>query len=273
MPCFISADSGNSHRNQCALPCAGHSVSEFIQRYACRPLYLFVQPLHACNDSYRLPFDRPLWRNDDDEHRYVLTAPLQNVDLKKQFIRYVDRIFAGCVFRSDSSYRFCRYQQSPRRAYLYCALIAAAGHSTRFLLMNESLTGMHIVPATSIAALIVGVLAVLFSPLVRTPAETCLFPSLLPMIPGIYAYRTFGGLVMCLYQGHELGFNHYFYLFASNGLTCLFILLRNGHRCDNTDLPFEKYIFPGHTMNYTCHVNIILLTFSFSFPESWNCAS
>ena len=30
---------------------------------------------------------------------------------------------------------------------------------------------------------------------------------------------------MCLYQGYEGGFNHYFYLFASNGLTCLFILL------------------------------------------------
>lgn len=128
-------------------------------------------------------------------------------------------------FAAIAAIGFAAISNPPRRAYLYCALIAAAGHSTRFLLMNESLTGMHIVPATSIAALIVGVLAVLFSPLVRTPTETCLFPSLLPMIPGIYAYRTFGGLVMCLYQGHELGFNHYFYLFASNGLTCLFILL------------------------------------------------
>ena len=84
---------------------------------------------------------------------------------------------------------------------------------------------MHIVIASTLAALIIGILAVLLSPIAKTPAETCLFPSLLPMIPGIYAYKTFGGLVMCLYHGHEGEFEHYFYLFASNGLTCLFILL------------------------------------------------
>lgn len=128
-------------------------------------------------------------------------------------------------FAAIAAIGFAAISNPPRRAYLYCALIAAAGHSTRFLLMNDALTGMHIVLATTLASLLVGILAVLFSPVVHTPAETCLFPSLLPMIPGIYAYRTFGGLVMCLYQGQEAGFGHYFYLFASNGLTCLFILL------------------------------------------------
>lgn len=59
-------------------------------------------------------------------------------------------------FAAIAAIGFAAISNPPRRAYLYCALIAAAGHSTRFLLMNESLTGMHIVPATSIAALIVG---------------------------------------------------------------------------------------------------------------------
>ena len=45
------------------------------------------------------------------------------------------------------------------------------------------------------------------------------------MIPGIYAYKTFGGLVMCLYGSNEAEFLHALYLFADNGLTCLFILL------------------------------------------------
>lgn len=57
------------------------------------------------------------------------------------------------------------------------------------------------------------------------PAETSIFPSLLPMIPGMYAYRAFGGLLMCLLHGAELNYDHYFYLFTSNGITCLFILL------------------------------------------------
>ncbi|WP_300506711.1 threonine/serine exporter family protein [uncultured Duncaniella sp.] len=128
-------------------------------------------------------------------------------------------------FAAIAAVGFAAISNPPRRAYLYCAVIAAVGHSARFLMMQESLLGLHIVIASTLAALIVGMLAVLLSPVAHTPAETCLFPSLLPMIPGIYAYKTFGGLVMCLYHGSEEAFDHYFYLFVSNGLTCLFILL------------------------------------------------
>ena len=128
-------------------------------------------------------------------------------------------------FAAIAAIGFAAISNPPRRAYLYCAIIAAVGHSARFLMMQESLLGLHIVIASTLAALIVGMLAVLLSPVAHTPAETCLFPSLLPMIPGIYAYKTFGGLVMCLYHGSEDAFEHYFYLFVSNGLTCLFILL------------------------------------------------
>ncbi|MBD5313746.1 MAG: threonine/serine exporter family protein [Duncaniella sp.] len=128
-------------------------------------------------------------------------------------------------FAAIAAIGFAAISNPPKQAYFYCALIAAIGHSARFLMMHQALLGMHIVIASTLAALIIGILAVLLSPIAKTPAETCLFPSLLPMIPGIYAYKTFGGLVMCLYHGHEGEFEHYFYLFASNGLTCLFILL------------------------------------------------
>ena len=128
------------------------------------------------------------------------------------------------VFAAVAAVGFASISNPPRRAYLYCAIIAAVGHSLRFLLMQPSL-GFHIIFASTLAAFVVGLLAVILSPLSRTPAETCLFPSLLPMIPGIYAYKTFGGLVMCLLHSDESTFDHYFYLFASNGMTCLFILL------------------------------------------------
>lgn len=128
-------------------------------------------------------------------------------------------------FAAIASIGFAAISNPPRRAYLLCAVIAAAGHSIRFLLMNDTCLGFHIVLATTLAAFVVGILSVFLSRMARVPAETCLFPSLLPMIPGMYAYRSLGGLVMCLYQGHEGDFNHYFYLFTSNGLTCLFILL------------------------------------------------
>ena len=133
--------------------------------------------------------------------------------------------FQDALFAAIAAIGFAAISNPPRRAYLYCAIIAAAGHSARFLLMRPEVMGLHTILATAAASLLVGVLAVLFSPVVKAPAETCLFPSLLPMIPGIYAYRTVGALVMCLYRSGEECFRHYFYLFASNGLTCAFILL------------------------------------------------
>jgi uncharacterized membrane protein YjjB (DUF3815 family) len=84
---------------------------------------------------------------------------------------------------------------------------------------------INIVVATAISSFAAGTIAVFLSPAARTPAETCLFPALLPMIPGMYAYRSFGAMVMCILGEREAEFNHYFYLFASNGFTCVAILL------------------------------------------------
>lgn len=133
--------------------------------------------------------------------------------------------FQDALFASIAAIGFASISNPPRQAYFYCAAIAAAGHSIRFLLMLPEMVEAHIVIATSIASFVIGTIAVLVSTRAKVPAETFLFPSLLPMIPGIYAYKTFGGLVMCLYCNNEPTFMHYFYLFANNGLTCLFILL------------------------------------------------
>lgn len=137
----------------------------------------------------------------------------------------VGLILQDAAFAAVAAIGFAAISNPPKRAYLYCAILAAVGHSTRFLLMNDASFGMHIVLASTIAAFVIGVLAVLLTPLSKMPAETCLFPSLLPMIPGIYAYKAFGGLVMCLWGKQEAAFDYYFYQFASNGLTTLFILL------------------------------------------------
>lgn len=137
----------------------------------------------------------------------------------------IAEILQDAVFAAIAAVGFASISNPPRCAYLFCAITAAAGHASRYLLMLPEVLGLHIVVASTLAAFVVGILSVIFSPMAKMPAETCLFPSLLPMIPGIYAYKTFGGLMMCIYHGHEADFNHYFFLFASNGLMCLFILL------------------------------------------------
>ncbi|MDE6465154.1 MAG: threonine/serine exporter family protein [Duncaniella sp.] len=134
-------------------------------------------------------------------------------------------ILEDALFAAIAAIGFSAISNPPRNAYYYCAAIAAAGHSLRFVLMHYTDGIFSIIPASFVAALVVGVLAVLLSPHAKTPAETFLFPSLLPMIPGIYAYKTFGGLVMCVLHSGENEFLHYLYLFSYNGLTCLFIIV------------------------------------------------
>lgn len=133
--------------------------------------------------------------------------------------------FEDALFAAIAAIGFSAISNPPRRAIPVCGLIAAIGHSARFAMMNSSELNCHIVTATGIAALLIGIMAVLVSKKAKVPAETYLYPSLLPMIPGIYAYKTFGGLAMCLIHFNDVSFGHYFFLFAGNGLTCFFILL------------------------------------------------
>lgn len=117
---------------------------------------------------------------------------------------------------------FAAVSNPPKRAYIFCALIAALGHSFRSFLMTYC--DSHIVLASFLASLLIGILAVLIGPKTKIPPETYLYPALLPMIPGVYAYKTFGAMVMCVSHSGEEAFQHYFYLFGTNGLTCVFIL-------------------------------------------------
>ena len=87
------------------------------------------------------------------------------------------QILQDALFAAIAAIGFAAISHPPKRAYLYCAFIAAAGHSLRYILMEESMLGVHIVFATTIAAFVIGILAVLLSPVAKTPAETCLFPA------------------------------------------------------------------------------------------------
>lgn len=135
----------------------------------------------------------------------------------------LEKIFEDALFAAIAAIGFAAISNPPGRAFPFCALIAAVGHAGRYVMIEAA--GIHIVPATLCAALAVGLLAVFCSPLSRTPAETCLFPALLPMIPGIYAYKAFGGLAMCVLSPGADTFAHYHMLFVQNGLTCLSLLL------------------------------------------------
>ena len=129
------------------------------------------------------------------------------------------------LFAAIAAIGFSSISNAPRRAYLTCGLIAAIGHAIRFILTLPAWLGLHIILASALASFAIGVVAVLLAPRIKCPAEVCFFPALLPMIPGIYAYRTIEALLSCLYYTSEDAFAFYFHQLAYNGLTCTFIVL------------------------------------------------
>lgn len=137
---------------------------------------------------------------------------------------FLINIFQDGLFAAIAAIGFSCISNTPRRAYMTCGIIAAAGHGLRYALTLPALGGMHIIAASTAASVAVGLLAVLLAPRIKCPAEVCFFPALLPMIPGMYAYRAVEALALCLYHTREDLFGHYFYLLAFNGLTCAFIV-------------------------------------------------
>ncbi len=132
-------------------------------------------------------------------------------------------IFADGLFAAIAGIGFGAISNPPRIALFYCGLIAATGHMTRYCMMT--LGGMHIAPASLAGALVVGLLAIISAKRVKCPPETFAFPALLPMIPGIYAYRTIQAFLLAITASNEDEFNHFLYICQSNGIICSCVII------------------------------------------------
>lgn len=82
----------------------------------------------------------------------------------------------------------------PLRAFKYIAILSAVGHAFRFFLMERG--GVDIATASFFASFVVGILSLWFGRASRCPMTVLYIPALLPMIPGMYAYKTVFALVM-----------------------------------------------------------------------------
>ena len=72
------------------------------------------------------------------------------------------QIFQDAFFAAIAAIGFAAISRPPKPGYLYCAIIAALGHASRFIMMNSQSLHAHIIIASLFAALIIGVLARLF---------------------------------------------------------------------------------------------------------------
>lgn len=100
------------------------------------------------------------------------------------------------LFAAVAAIGFAVISNPPRRALLGCAILAAVGHGLRYFLLNH--LGVDISTASLFAAFSIGLLSLWFASRIHCPAEVFAFPSLLPMIPGMYAYKTILALMKFL---------------------------------------------------------------------------
>lgn len=119
------------------------------------------------------------------------------------------------VFAAGASIGFAAVSHPPRKAFLPIAILAAVGHASRALLMR--LLGFDIAGASFFAALLMGFGSYFLGRRVRTPMTVLYIPALLPMIPGMYAYRAVLSLVMFTHHHAEAAVAaEYMHLFLTN---------------------------------------------------------
>ena len=102
---------------------------------------------------------------------------------------------ADGLFAAAAAIGFAIISNPPRRALLICALLACVGHGVRYFLMHNAAMPLDQVTASTIAGFAIGLLAVPFAMRIHCPAECFAFPSLLPMVPGMFAYKAVRDLI------------------------------------------------------------------------------
>lgn len=126
------------------------------------------------------------------------------------------------AFAAMAGAGFALISNPPRRALLYMALLAAMGHAFRFFLMNYM--GVGIATATLLASFGMGCASVLLTKRLHVPAEFFSFPALLPMIPGMYAYKTILALLHFMDVRENAARAQWLLEMCHNGLTTLLVM-------------------------------------------------
>lgn len=103
-------------------------------------------------------------------------------------------ILTDGLFAAIAAIGFGAISDPPLRAFPSIAILAAIGHALRFCLM--SYLGVDIATASLCASFSIGMGSLLLGKRIYCPMTVLYIPALLPMIPGMYAYKTVFSLIM-----------------------------------------------------------------------------
>lgn len=125
------------------------------------------------------------------------------------------------LFAAVSAVGFAAISRPTREMALLAGLLAALGHMCRFLLLDAH---MGIASASLCAALLISLCSLLCVRRCRIPAEMFAFPALLPMIPGMYAYKAILATMQFLDSADLHARQELLVSVVYNGLTAFFIM-------------------------------------------------
>lgn len=130
------------------------------------------------------------------------------------------------AFAAIAAIGFGAISDPPMRAFPRIALLAAAGHALRFCLM--SCAALDIATASLFASFTIGMGSLWLGRGIRCPMTTLYIPALLPMVPGIYAYKTVFSLIMFLQSLNDpeqgVAYMQAFFLNATVSLSVIILL-------------------------------------------------
>ena len=135
---------------------------------------------------------------------------------------FIESILFDGLFAAIAAVGFAVISNPPRKAILVSALLAAVGHGLRFYILSTNM--LDIASASFLAAFSIGMLSIFFARIIHCPAEVFSFPSLLPMIPGMFAYKAILALVKFMQCKDKVLSMDYILDFFRNGITTVFVL-------------------------------------------------
>ncbi len=135
---------------------------------------------------------------------------------------FIEAIIFDGFFAAIASIGFAVISNPPRKAILVSAFLAALGHGLRYCLLHS--TSLDIASASFLAAFSIGMLSIFFAKKIHCPAEVFSFPSLLPMIPGMFAYKTILALVKFIQCKDDSASVDIIVAIFRNGLTATFVM-------------------------------------------------
>ncbi|MCI6989204.1 MAG: threonine/serine exporter family protein [Campylobacter sp.] len=126
----------------------------------------------------------------------------------------MNEFIINALFAALACFGFANLNQTPKRVIFYSAFLGGLGHTIRNILMiNESFS---VALASLIASFCIGLFAVAIARKASSPIEVIAFPALLPMVPGMYAYKSILAVFSFLKSGDESVKIHHLIEFFNN---------------------------------------------------------